>query len=198
METINPVDRLGDLAIFVHVVEARSFSAAARALGLTKSAVSKRINRLERQLDLRLLQRTTRAMSLTEAGAPLFAEGTPAVEALAGLAPGAGETLIVKRQPSAFAGTGLADRLRRDGVGQLLIAGYMTHNCVDSTAREAFHRGWPVGIVADACATRDLAAADGRPLAAATVQAAVLAGLADRIAEVVDYAGLASLSAATA
>jgi nicotinamidase-related amidase len=132
------------------------------------------------------------------AGAPLFAEGTPAVEALAGLAPGAGETLIVKRQPSAFAGTGLADRLRRDGVGQLLIAGYMTHNCVDSTAREAFHRGWPVGIVADACATRDLAAADGRPLAAATVQAAVLAGLADRIAEVVDYAGLASLSAATA
>lgn len=83
METINPVDRLGDLAIFVHVVEARSFSAAARALGLTKSAVSKRINRLERQLDLRLLQRTTRAMSLTEAGRLLFAEAAPGVAQLA-------------------------------------------------------------------------------------------------------------------
>ena len=83
METINPVDRLGDLAIFVHVVEARSFSAAARALGLTKSAVSKRINRLERQLDLRLLQRTTRAMSLTEAGHLLFAEAAPGVAQLA-------------------------------------------------------------------------------------------------------------------
>ena len=37
-------------------------------MGLTKSAISKRINRLEKQLGLRLLQRTTRAMSLTEAG----------------------------------------------------------------------------------------------------------------------------------
>ena len=83
METINPVDRLGDLAIFVHVVEARSFSAAARTLGLTKSAVSKRINRLESQLGLRLLQRTTRAMSLTEAGRLLFAEAAPGVAQLA-------------------------------------------------------------------------------------------------------------------
>lgn len=157
------------------------------------SAVARRLREWARRIGLAVIHVHHRL----PAGASLFAEGTPAVEALAGLAPDAGETLIVKRQPSAFAGTGLADRLHRDGVGQLLIAGYMTHNCVDSTAREAFHRGWPVGIVADACATRDLAA-DGRPLAAATVQAAVLAGLADRIAEVVDYAGLASLSAATA
>jgi len=68
METINPLDHLSDLAVFVRVVETRGFSAAARALGVTKSAVSKRINRLEKQLGLRLLQRTTRAMSLTEAG----------------------------------------------------------------------------------------------------------------------------------
>jgi DNA-binding transcriptional LysR family regulator len=82
MDTIIPVDELGDLAVFVRVVETRGFSAAARQLGLTKSAVSKRINRLERRLGLRLLQRTTRAMSLTEAGRLLHARAAPAVAEL--------------------------------------------------------------------------------------------------------------------
>ncbi len=72
MDTINPLDHLSDLAVFVRVVDTQGFSAAARAMGLTKSAVSKRINRLEKQLGLRLLQRTTRAMSLTEAGRVLY------------------------------------------------------------------------------------------------------------------------------
>lgn len=75
----------------------------------------------------------------------------------------------------------------------MLIAGYMTHNCVDSTAREAFHRGWRVGVVADASATRDLPGPDGSTIAAATVHAAVLAGLGDRIAEIVDRATVEAL-----
>ena len=75
METINPLDHLSDLAVFVRVVDTQGFSAAARAMGLTKSAISKRINRLEKQLGLRLLQRTTRAMSLTEAGRVLYERG---------------------------------------------------------------------------------------------------------------------------
>lgn len=83
MDTIIPVDELGDLAVFVRVVETHGFSAAARQLGLTKSAVSKRINRLEQRLGLRLLQRTTRAMSLTEAGGVLYARAAPAVAQLA-------------------------------------------------------------------------------------------------------------------
>ena len=82
MDTIIPVDELGDLAVFVRVVEMRGFSAAARQLGLTKSAVSKRVNRLERRLGMRLLQRTTRAMSLTEAGRLLHARAAPAVAEL--------------------------------------------------------------------------------------------------------------------
>lgn len=82
MDTIISVDELGDLAVFVRVVETRGFSAAARQLGLTKSAVSKRVNRLERRLGLRLLQRTTRAMSLTEAGRLLHARAAPAVAEL--------------------------------------------------------------------------------------------------------------------
>ena len=75
----------------------------------------------------------------------------------------------------------------------LIIAGYMTHNCIDSTAREAFHRGYRVGVVADACATRDLPGPDGATIPAATLNAAVLAGLGDRIAEIVDVATLAAM-----
>jgi len=91
METINPLDHLSDLAVFVRVVDTRGFSAAARAMGLTKSAVSKRINRLELQLGLRLLQRTTRAMSLTEAGRVLYeraAQGVALLDESARLAAG--------------------------------------------------------------------------------------------------------------
>jgi DNA-binding transcriptional LysR family regulator len=91
METINPLDHLSDLAVFVRVVDTQGFSAAARAMGLTKSAVSKRINRLEKQLGLRLLQRTTRAMSLTEAGRVLYeraAQGVALLDESARLAAG--------------------------------------------------------------------------------------------------------------
>ena len=91
METINPLDHLADLAVFVRVVDTQGFSSAARAMGLTKSAISKRINRLEKQLGLRLLQRTTRAMSLTEAGRVLYeraAQGVALLDETARLAAG--------------------------------------------------------------------------------------------------------------
>jgi DNA-binding transcriptional LysR family regulator len=60
---------LNDVAVFVRVIEAGSFSRAADQLGLTKSAVSRRLARLEEALGARLLHRTTRRSSLTEAGA---------------------------------------------------------------------------------------------------------------------------------
>jgi len=67
-----PLD-LQDLALFVRVVEARSFSAAARARRLATSAVSRRIARLEERLGARLLERTTRIVVPTEAGAMFYA-----------------------------------------------------------------------------------------------------------------------------
>lgn len=59
---------LGDLEVFVRVISSGSMSTAARALGLSPAVVSKRIKRLEESLGTRLLQRTTRQISLTEAG----------------------------------------------------------------------------------------------------------------------------------
>jgi DNA-binding transcriptional LysR family regulator len=60
---------LNDLAVFAAVVDAGSFSAAASRLGLSKAAVSEQVRRLETRLGARLLNRTTRRLALTEAGA---------------------------------------------------------------------------------------------------------------------------------
>lgn len=64
--------QLADMVMLTKVVDEGSFSAAARALGLTKSAVSKQIQRLESSYATRLLNRTTRKLSLTEAGRVLY------------------------------------------------------------------------------------------------------------------------------
>lgn len=63
---------LNDTLIFVKVVEQGSFTAAARSLGLPKTTVSRKLKALENRLGARLLQRTTRRLGLTEAGAVYF------------------------------------------------------------------------------------------------------------------------------
>jgi DNA-binding transcriptional LysR family regulator len=67
------IDHASEMAAFVRVVESKGFSAAAPALGLTPSAVSKLVTRLETRLGVRLLQRTTRALHLTEEGEIFYA-----------------------------------------------------------------------------------------------------------------------------
>lgn len=62
------MNNLGDLEIFARVVSAGSMSAAGRELGLSPAVISKRLRRLEERLGTRLMQRTTRQISLTEAG----------------------------------------------------------------------------------------------------------------------------------
>lgn len=76
------MEDLNRMAVFAAVVEARSFSEAARRLGLSKSVVSKQVNELERSLGARLLNRTTRAMSVTEAGSVFYAHCARVVEEL--------------------------------------------------------------------------------------------------------------------
>lgn len=62
------VDRLDDMTLFARVAEARSFTVASERLGLSRSAASRRLTDLEARLGARLLNRTTRRISLTEAG----------------------------------------------------------------------------------------------------------------------------------
>jgi len=87
------MEGLDVMATFARVVEAEGFSAAARELGLSKSAVSKQVARLEDRMGVRLLNRTTRRLSLTEAGAAFYqgcrrvvAEAVAAQEAVGHLA----------------------------------------------------------------------------------------------------------------
>mgnify|MGYP000202056768 CR=1 FL=1 len=69
-----------DLALFVRVVEAGSFTAAAARLDLPKSSVSRGIAALEQDLNVRLLQRTTRTLHLTDAGQSLYQVASHALE----------------------------------------------------------------------------------------------------------------------
>lgn len=73
----------GAIPAFVAVVENGGFSAAARSLGVSTSAVSKRMNQLEEDLGVRLLYRTTRKLSLTEAGERYFEHAAEALSAAA-------------------------------------------------------------------------------------------------------------------
>lgn len=66
------LDDLADMATFAHVVRARSFTGAAKVLGVSKSAVSKSVSRLEDRLGMALLHRSTRQLSLTEAGQEVY------------------------------------------------------------------------------------------------------------------------------
>lgn len=74
----------GALRAFAAVAEQRSFSRAAEQLGVSSSALSQLIRGLEERLGIRLLHRTTRSVSLTEAGAALLADVAPAIDSLAG------------------------------------------------------------------------------------------------------------------
>jgi len=66
---------MDDREVFFSVVEAHGFAAAARRLHTTPASVSRRVKALEQRLGVRLLQRTTRKLSLTEAGEQYFREG---------------------------------------------------------------------------------------------------------------------------
>ncbi|NPT62580.1 LysR family transcriptional regulator [Paraburkholderia elongata] len=73
---------LNDVALFVHVVRAGSFAEAARRLGIPPNTASRRITQLEQELGLRLMQRSTRRLSLTEAGEAFYARCADQIEAL--------------------------------------------------------------------------------------------------------------------
>ncbi|HTS90070.1 MAG TPA: LysR family transcriptional regulator [Gemmatimonadales bacterium] len=73
-------DSLDELSVFVAVAETQGFRAAGERLGVTGSAVSQTLGRLEERLGVPLLQRTTRSVRLTEAGERLYASVRPALE----------------------------------------------------------------------------------------------------------------------
>ncbi|MGE0214922.1 cysteine hydrolase family protein [Mycolicibacterium sp.] len=101
------------------------------------------------------------------------------------VAPRGDEPVVVKNFPNSFVQTDLDERLKAVGVSNLVLAGFMTHMCVNSTARGAFNLGYAPTVVAAATATRALPGVDGASVPAAALQQASLAGVADLFAVVV-------------
>jgi nicotinamidase-related amidase len=125
----------------------------------------------------------------TRPGATFFLPGTKGAELHASVAPLPGEPVLRKHFPNAFRETPLHEHLRRLDITQLVLAGMMTHMCIDTTTRAAFDLGFQCQLAGDACATRDLARG-GMTVPAAQVQAAFLAALDGIFAKVLTVEAL--------
>jgi nicotinamidase-related amidase len=101
------------------------------------------------------------------------------------VAPAAGEKVITKAFPSSFEQTDLDAELKRLGVTDLVLAGFMTHVCVNSTARAAFNHGYRTTVVGNATATRSLKNPVGGDLSAEELHNGALTALSDIFAIVV-------------
>lgn len=91
-----------------------------------------------------------------------FVPGSPALAIHPAAAPVAGEPVFTKHLPGAFTGTPLEAHLRGLGIEQVIVSGFMTQMCCDTTAREAAHRGFRVLLLADATAAMAVTGPDGQ------------------------------------
>lgn len=102
------------------------------------------------------------------------------------VAPIDGEMVITKSFPNAFVQTELDERLRMLAIENIVLAGFMTHMCINSTAHGGFNLGYQPTVVASATATRPLQAANGKMLTAEQVQDGAIAATRDLYAAIVD------------
>ena len=130
-------------------------------------------------------------------GAPVFAADGPLVEMMPEVAPQGLEPIVTKHAPGSFTDTELSAVLNQFGVRKLVIGGFMTHMCCDSTARQAVERGLEVIFLTDGTATRDLSL-PGRTVLHGDVQAATLAAQADGFSTLADVSTVRGLLAAAA
>lgn len=100
------------------------------------------------------------------ASAPIFAEGSVGVALHPAIARRHCDRLVTKTLPSCFTGTDFGAWLRSREIDTLCIVGYMTHNCDDSTTRQAFHEGFQVELLHDATGSLPYANQAGQASAA--------------------------------
>ena len=117
-------------------------------------------------------------------GAAFFRPGTPGAEIHASVRPLPGEALVRKHYPNAFRDTGLLEVLQGAGVDAVIIAGAMSHMCIDASTRAAFDFGFKCTVIHDACASRDVVF-EGRTIPAGQVHGAFMAALGMRYARVI-------------
>lgn len=99
------------------------------------------------------------------------------------VAPAKNETIIEKEYPSSFLGTALNEYLQKIDIEKIVVAGMMSHMCVDTTVRACQDYGYEVVVIEDACATKDLQFCEKR-IDAETVHAVFMASLEGMFAKV--------------
>lgn len=122
-------------------------------------------------------------------GSTFFLPDTPGSELHPLVRPMPEEPVVIKHFPNAFRETQLLERLRDVGTTRLLIAGMMTHMCIDATTRAAYDLGFACTVAADACAA-PAKTFDGVQVPAEQVHAAFLAALSGSYAKIVKVADL--------
>jgi nicotinamidase-related amidase len=117
-------------------------------------------------------------------GDGLFGPDSPFFAIAPQVAPVADEPVVEKVVPNAFADGALDAKLKQLGVAKIIIAGFMTHLCISTTARAALDLGYGCSVLGPACATRDLPDGQGGVVAAADIHRVELVALADRFATI--------------
>jgi nicotinamidase-related amidase len=120
----------------------------------------------------------------TRPEASFFIPGSEGVEIHGCVLPVPPEPVIQKHYPNSFRDTPLLDHLTRSAVNHVVIAGMMTHMCIDATTRAAFDLGFQCTVLRDACATRALSFGSDT-ISARQVHAAFLAALSGVYARVI-------------
>lgn len=118
-------------------------------------------------------------------GATFFIPGTKGADIHETVRPQASELVVEKNFPNSFRSTALQEQLEKNGIKNVVVAGMMTHMCVDATVRQAADLGYKVTLLADACATR-AQSFGGETIPARQVHGAFLAALNGFYAKVVN------------
>jgi DNA-binding transcriptional LysR family regulator len=136
-------DELDGMATFVAVAEAKGFRAASERLGVSHSAVSQALRRLEERLEVALVRRTTRSVHLTEAGERLYASVRPALDEVRAAVAAVGELGNAPRGTLRVHTSSAAQTI----IGEPFLVGFLTehpHVQLDLVVSDA-----PVDIVAE-------------------------------------------------
>lgn len=93
---------------------------------------------------------------LSNGSTPFFIPNTEGAKLSPKLSPKDSDEIIIKHEPNSFYNTNLGKKLIQYNINQLVICGWMTHMCLDTTVRQAYDYGYDITVISDGCTTKDL------------------------------------------
>jgi nicotinamidase-related amidase len=175
---------MADTALLIIDIQNDYFPGGAMELEGADAAAAKAAQALQSFREKKLPVVHVRHLSVRP-GSTFFLPGTKGAEIHGAVLPQGNETVIEKNFPNSFRATKLQEQLSGLGIKNLVVAGMMTHMCVDASVRHAADLGYKITLLGDACATRAQKIA-GETVPARQVHLAFLAALNGFYAKVID------------